>query len=258
MKIIVLVKEVPDTYGDRKLNLETGLTDRAGSEAVLDEISERSIEVALTYADANPGTEVLILSAGPASAESSLRKGLSMGVDGAIQVVDDALVGADISLTAETLAAAIRDAGYDLVIAGNLSTDGSSGMVPAAIAEHLDVAHLSFLQDVAIGEAFVSGSRSIGTGTQKLKAELPAVISVTERLPDARFPNFKGIMAAKKKPLTVKTLADLGVNADDFSIARSIMLTVAEKPPRSAGLKIIDEGDAAAQLASFLVENRLV
>ena len=106
MKIVVLVKEVPDTYGDRKLSLETGLADRAASDAVIDEIGERALEVALSYAAKNPGTEVVVLSVTPESATASVRKALAMGAASAVQVVDEALLGADLGLTAEVLAAA--------------------------------------------------------------------------------------------------------------------------------------------------------
>ena len=139
MKIVVLVKEVPDTWGDRKLNLETGLADRAASETVIDEIGERSLEVALRYADTNAGTEVVVLSMAPEGSAATVRKGLAMGAGSAIHVADEALRGADLGLTAEVLAAAIRRTGFDLVIAGNLSTDGSGGVIGAMVAELLDV-----------------------------------------------------------------------------------------------------------------------
>lgn len=257
MKIIVLVKEVPDTYGDRKLNLETGLADRQSSEAVLDEIGERALELALTYADANEGTEVAILSLAPGSATATIRKGLAMGAGSATHVLDEALRGADLGLTAETLAAAIRRIGFDLVIAGNVSTDGSGGMIPAMLAELLAVPLASGLSSVEISDGTVSGTRGVESGVQKVSANLPAVVSITEALPGPRFPNFKGIMAAKKKPLEVLSLADLGITPEDPAAARSIMLTVAEKPPRPAGVKIIDEGDAGEKLAAFLIDNRL-
>jgi electron transfer flavoprotein beta subunit len=257
MKIVVLVKEVPDTYGDRKLNLETGLADRGASDAVLDEIGERSLEVALSYADAHAGTEVVVLSMTPASAAATVRKALAMGAASAVQVVDDALLGADMVLTAEVLAAALRRTGFDLVIAGNQSTDGSGGVVPAMVAELLDVPLATSLNSVEITDEAVSGERAVEGGSMRVRAALPAVITITERMPDARFPNFKGIMAAKKKPFETLTLADLGVDPMDPAAARSIMLTVSEKPPRAAGIKIVDEGDAGTRLADFLIENRL-
>lgn len=257
MKIVVLVKDVPDTYGERTLSLETGIADRS-ADTVPDEIGERACEAALTYADGAPGTEVVVLSMGPERVVATLRKGLAMGAGAAIHIVDDALVGADLGLTAEVLAAAAERIGFDLLLAGNLSTDGSGGALPAMIAERLQVPLLSSLASVDISDDAVRGERVTERGTQRVSAALPAVISVTESLPDARFPNFKDIMAAKKKPLESLTLADLGVDADDPDASRSIMLRIAERPPRAAGVKIIDEGDAGTRLAEYLVQNRLV
>ena len=257
MKIVVLVKEVPDTYGDRKLDLETGLADRAASEAVIDEIGERALEVALSYADKTPGTEVVVLSMAPESATATVRKSLAMGAASAVHIVDDALRGADLTLTAEVLAAALQRTGFDLVIGGNLSTDGSGGVIPAMVAELLGVPHLTALNSVAIGDGTVSGERASDGATMRVSAALPAVVSITEALPDARFPNFKGIMAAKKKPFETLSLADLQIEADDHSAAHSIVIALSEKPPRAAGVKIVDEGDAGEKLAAFLIENRL-
>jgi electron transfer flavoprotein beta subunit len=257
MKIVVLVKEVPDTWGDRKLDLETGLADRGASDAVLDEIGERSLEVALSYADANPGTDVVVLSMAPESAQATVRKALAMGAASAVQVVDDALHGADLGLTAEVLAAALTRTGFDLVITGNLSTDGSGGVMPAMLAELLNLPAALNLTSVTISGDAVSGVRATDAGTAEVTAPLPAIISITEALPDARFPNFKGIMAAKKKPFETVSLADLGVDPDAPDASRSIMVAIAEKPPREAGVKIVDEGDAGEKLAEFLIQNRL-
>jgi Electron transfer flavoprotein, beta subunit len=258
VKIIVLVKEVPDTYGDRKLSLETGLADREASERVLDEIGERALEVALSYADKNEGTEVTVVSMAAEAASATIRKGLAMGAGSAVQVVDEALAGADLGVTAKVLAAAIKRTGFDLVIAGNLSTDGMAGVLPAMIAEHLGVPHATALSAVEISESSVSGTRAADAGTAQVSAPLPAVISITEALPDARFPNFKGIMAAKKKPFETLTLADLGVDVDVTAAPQTIMTAISEKPPRAGGVKIVDEGDAGEKLAAFLIENRLV
>lgn len=258
MKIVVLVKEVPDTYGARKLDLETGLTDRGASEAVLDEINERAIEAALAHATGNDDAEVVIMSMAPEGSTATVRKGLAMGASRAVHIADDTLAGSDLGQTAEVLAAALRKVGFDLVITGNLSTDGTAGMIPAMLAELLDVSLLSGLGEVTVSADSVAGVRAVEGGSQQISATLPAVISVTEAMPDGRLPNFKGIMAAKKKPLEVLTAADLGFDPEDYSVARSIMVAVSEKPPREGGIKIEDEGDAGEQLANFLVENRLV
>ena len=257
MKILVLVKEVPDTYGERKLNLETGIADRDASDAVVDEVSERALEVALSYAD-GADAEISVLSVAPEGATASIRKALSMGAASAVHVTDEQLVGADMRRTAEVLAAAVKREGFDLVIAGNASTDGVSGMVPAAIAELLEVPLLSYLDSVEITDSGVSGTRTLEEGVQRVRAELPAVISVTEALPEARFPNFKGIMAAKKKPIDVVSLADLDVAVDEDATPASILVQVAERPPREAGQKIVDEGDAGKKIAEYLVQNKLV
>ncbi|KQZ85204.1 electron transfer flavoprotein subunit beta [Microbacterium sp. Root166] len=257
MKIVVLVKEVPDTYGERKLSLETGLAERGASEAVLDEIGERALEVALSFADTVPGTEIVVLSMTAESAAATVRKGLAMGASSAVQIADPALRGADLGLTAQVLAAAVQRTGFDLVIGGNLSTDGTAGVIPAMVAELLAVPAATGLSEVTIADASVSGVRVSDGATMQVTSPLPAVISITEALPDARFPNFKGIMAAKKKPFETLTLADLRLDADESGVARSIMVDIAEKPPRAAGVKITDEGDGGDRLAQYLVDNRL-
>lgn len=258
MKIIVLMKEVPDTWGERKLDLETGLADRAASEAVLDEIGERALEVALAYADAHADTEVVVMSMAPESAATTIRKGLAMGAGSAVHIADPGLAAADLGLTARTLAAAIRRTGFDLVITGNLSTDGSGGVIPAMLAELLEVPNATALSSAEIADGSVSGTRDVVGGTMRVSAPLPAVISITEALPDARFPNFKGIMAAKKKPFETLSAADLGIEPEDLTVPWSILTAIAEKPPRTAGVKITDEGDGGTKIAEFLIENRLV
>ena len=257
MKIVVLIKVVPDTYGDRVLSLETGLADRGASENVLDEIDERALEVALSYSDMTPGTEVMVLAMTPNPTSATIRKGLAMGADSAVQVVDEGLLGADLGLTAEVLASALQHTGYDLVIAGNQSTDGAGGIIPAMVAEILDVPSATYLSAVEIGETEVSGTRASDGATLQITAALPAVISITEALPDARFPNFKGMMAAKKKPFETLSLSELEVDPQDPEASRSIVLALSEKPPRGSGVKIFDEGDAGEKLADFLIQNRL-
>ena len=256
MKIVVLVKEVPDTYQRRSLDLRTGLADRGASEAVLDESSERALEVALTHADTHD-VEIVAVCLGPQSAAGSARKALAMGAHRVVHVVDEGLLGADVCLTAEALAAAVRQDGFDLVITGSTATDGSTGMVPAAVAELLDAALLSGLSSVDITADGVAGTRPTDGQVQHLRASFPAVVSITEALPEGRFPNIKGIMAAKKKPLEQRSLADLGIEAGREDTARSIMISVAERPPKQAGTTIVDEGDAGERLAAFLLDRQL-
>ncbi|WP_455834187.1 electron transfer flavoprotein subunit beta/FixA family protein [Pseudarthrobacter siccitolerans] len=257
MKIVVLIKQVPDTYGERKLRAD-GRVDREVSDAVIDEISERAIELALQQKDADKSVEVVILSMGPESLTASVRKALSMGADKGVHVLDDALEGADAARTALVIAKAIERVGdVDLVVAGNASTDGRGGVVPAMVAEYLHLSHLASVDDLQIGSG-VSGRQATESGTREVQAPLPAIVSITESADEARFPGFKGIMGAKRKPINVVSLADLGVDAGFPGLARTVVLSTAERPAREAGVKIHDEGDAAEKLIEFLAAERLI
>lgn len=258
VKIIVLVKQVPDTYGERKLT-PAGVVDRDASDTIIDEIGERALEVALQQKDADKSTEVVVLSMGPSTVTAALRKALSMGADSAVHVLDDSLAGADLGWTAAALAAAIRSiGGYDLIVTGNESTDGRGGVIPAMLAEHLGLRYLGALDGIEVAGS-VSGEQATESGTIKVHAALPAIISVTESADEARFPNFKGIMTAKKKPLTVVSLGDLGVDQAALgALGRSVVVTVTERPAREGGRKIVDDGTAAVELAEFLVAGRLI
>lgn len=256
MKIAVLIKQVPDTWGERKLDPATGRVDRDASDRVIDEVGERALEVALTVKDEAKDTEIVAVSMGPQEATDALRKALSMGADSAIHVLDDALTGSDMLRTATVLSAALRDVGFDLVLAGNESTDGRGGIVPAMIAEQLGMPALLNLNSVQLSAGQVSGERGTEDGTLTAHAALPAVVSVTERTPEARFPNFKGIMTAKKKPIAVITASQLGVDLD--SLATSVVLSTAEREARAAGRIVVDDGNAAAELAQYLADQRLI
>jgi len=256
MKILVLSKEVPDTAATRSLDPVTGILDRAASEPVADEINERTIEHALRYRDSGAAVEIVVLTIGPASSEKSVRKFLAMGADSAVIVADDALAGADAARTAQVIAAAVQKVAPDLVLAGNESTDGSAGLVPSMVAEYLGWPVLPSLNEIEISEGRVSGSTTVEAETLRLSSSLPAVAAVTERSAEARFPNFKGIMQAKKKPLAVWGLEEIG--ATEGRAASSVMVSAALRPARSAGVKITDDGTAASQLADFLATNRLI
>ncbi len=255
--IVVLIKQVPDSGSERKLNDGDFTLDRE-IDPVIDEINEKAVEAALQIKEANGG-EVTVLSAGPDKATEAIRKALSMGADKAIHINDSGLHGSDAVQTSYTLARALGTVeGVELVIAGNQATDGGVGAVPAMIAEWLGLPHLTSLRSLTVDGESLKGERETDEGIFTVEGALPAIVSVNEKINEPRFPSFKGIMAAKKKPMNVRTLADLGVDPDDMGPARAIMLSVAERPPRAAGVKIVDEGDAAQKLAAFLAENRLV
>ncbi|WP_168628019.1 electron transfer flavoprotein subunit beta/FixA family protein [Cryobacterium sp. BB307] len=256
MRIIALIKQVPDTGGERRLDLTTGLLDRDASDKIIDEINERALEVALAYKDANKGTEVVVMTMGPEDATGTIRKALSMGADSGIHIADASLVGSDSAWSAEVLAAALQREQFDLVVAGNESTDGRGGVVPIMIAERLGLPAIGSLDSVELSDGSVRGERATESGSMTVSSALPAVISVTERAAEPRFPNFKGIMTAKKKPIGVLSLSELGLS--EASGGRSVVLSTQERPARTAGKKIVDDGSAAAQLADFLAAERLI
>lgn len=260
MKIVVLVKQVPDTGDERRLDPASGTLDRDASAAVLDEINERALEAALSYKDTRKDTSVTVLSMGPEGVTPALRTCLAMGADAAVHVIDEGLAGADLVRTSKVLAAALRRTDFDLVIAGNESTDGRGGVVPAMVAAHLGVPMLGSLSSVDIGVSEVSGEQGTEYGSASIRATLPAMISVTERFAEGRFPSFKGIMTAKKKPLSTVSMSELGIDpATAFDgVGRSSIVAIHERPARVAGTKIVDAGEAGVELAEFLASRRLI
>jgi len=259
MKIAVLVKEVPDTWGDRKIDAGTRRVDRSG-ELVIDEINEKAVEAALQLKEANSGSEVTVVTMGPASSLDAVRKGLAMGADSGIHIIDDGLVGSDASQTSAALAAALAPRGFDLVVAGNESTDGRTAAVPAMLAERLGVAQLTFLRTLEVVGSTVSGERMTDDGHVDVSASLPALVSVTEQIGEARYPNFKGIMAAKKKPVETIDIAALGLPADQAGAANSwsVVESVTPRPPRTGGTIVKDDGTGGTQIADYLVAAKLI
>ncbi|MEV7132159.1 electron transfer flavoprotein subunit beta/FixA family protein [Arthrobacter sp. NPDC093128] len=254
MKIVVLMKQVPDTDEGLSLDLSTGLLERQNGELMPDEINERSLDVALSYKDSHKGTEVVVLSMGPDAAGKAVRKGLQVGADSAVHISDPALSGADALRTAAVLAAALNTMDFDIVIAGNESTDGSGGVVPAMISEILALPLLGAVHNVTITEDSVAAEREEDGRRTAVHAALPALVSVTERSAEPRFPNFKGILSAKRKTVTTLSLEDL----PDIAASRCALLAVTKRPVRTGGVKIFDDGDAGLQLASFLASSQLI
>src|SRR4051812_42997377 len=193
MNIVVLIKQVPDTYSERKLNDSDGTLDRDATDAVLDEINERAVEAALQLKEANDGSEVTVLTMGPDRATDAIRKALSMGADKAVHLSDEALAGTDYVGTAKALAKALGtvEGGYDVVFAGNEASDGRGGAIPAMVAEVLGIPALTHAQEVSVEGTTVNVPRATDDGITKLTAELPAVISVGEKINEPRYPSFK-------------------------------------------------------------------
>jgi electron transfer flavoprotein beta subunit len=260
MNIVVLVKQVPDTWSERKLADADHTLDRESADAVLDEINERAVEEALLLQEAHGG-EVTVVAMGPDRATDAIRKALSMGASKAIHVSDAALHGSDVLTTAKVLAKAIGTVeGFDLVIAGNEATDGRAGAIPAILAELLGLPQVTQVRKLTVEGSTIKAERETDEGVTHLEATLPAVVSVTEKINEPRYPSFKGIMAAKKKPVSTLTVADLGLDAGEVGLAAawSQVLETAPKPPRSAGQRVEDSGDGGTKIAAYLVDQKLI
>jgi electron transfer flavoprotein beta subunit len=259
MNILVLMKQVPDTEGDRKLDPADNTVDRGAVDPVINYIDEFAIEEGLRLKEAHGG-EVTILTVGPERATESIRKALSMGADKAVHVSDEALHGSDAVGTAKALAKAIGSLEWDLVIAGSEATDARGAVVPAMLAELLGVPQLTQARKVTVDGSSVTIERVTDTGYEKVEASTPAVISVVEKINDPRYPSFKGIMAAKSKPIDVKALGDIGLDAGEVGLANAWtqVVTFENAPPRQAGQVVKDEGDGGVKIAEFLASKKLV
>jgi electron transfer flavoprotein beta subunit len=259
MNIVVLMKQVPDTWSERTLRPADNILDRDAADAVINELDEFAIEEGLRLAEAHGG-EVTIMCMGPDKATEAIRKALSMGADKAVHISDEAIGGSDGLLTSAILAAALGRTGFDLAILGSESTDARMGTLAAMLSERLGVPQLSFASKVDTDGSAITIHRQADYGYDTVEATLPAVISVVEKINEPRYPSFKGIMAAKKKPVETLTLADLGFDADQAGLAASAteVVSFAKRPPRAAGTIVTDEGDGGVKAAEFLAARKFI
>ncbi|MCZ4507491.1 electron transfer flavoprotein subunit beta/FixA family protein [Streptomyces sp. ActVer] len=251
------MKHVPDATADRTFT-EEGSTDRESVDSLLSELDEYAVEQALRIAESGVDAEISYLTVGPDDAKDALRKALAMGGDSATHVSDEDIEGSDAFGTSLVLARAIERHGFDLVLCGMASTDGTMGVVPALLAERLGVPAVTHVEELTVEDGTVTGRREGDSATVRVQGTLPAVVSVTDRSGDARYPSFKGIMAAKKKPLETLDLTDLGIDAGQVGRAgaRSAVDTTARRPPRSKGEIVADDGTGGAGLAAFLTAKK--
>ncbi|WP_327373473.1 electron transfer flavoprotein subunit beta/FixA family protein [Streptomyces sp. NBC_01216] len=259
LRIAVCVKYVPDATGDR--GFADDLTvDRDEVDGLLSELDEYAVEQALQISEESDDAEVTVLTVGPDDAKDALRKALSMGADKAVHVNDEDIHGSDVIGTSAILAKALEKTGFDLVVCGMASTDGTMGVLPALLAERLGLPQMTLLSELSVADGLVKGRRDGDAATEQVEAPLPAVVSVTDQSGEARYPSFKGIMAAKKKPVEELDLDDLGIDADEVGLAGSWTLvdSAAARPARTAGTIVTDEGDGGKQLAAFLAAQKFI
>ncbi|MGI8682610.1 MAG: electron transfer flavoprotein subunit beta/FixA family protein [Mycobacteriales bacterium] len=258
MDIVVCVKQVPDTWAEKKLDPTDRTVDRS-SDAVMNELDEYAVEEALRLKEAHGG-EVTVLTMGPESAAETIRKALSMGADKAVHLTDPALHGSDAVQTSYALAKVLGTLEFDLVVLGSESTDARMSVLAAMLAERLGLPQLSLARRVEVDGTGVRIERQTDAGYDVVEATLPAVVSVVEKINEPRYPSFKGIMAAKKKPLTTLTIADAGIEpaAVGLAGAASRVADFTNRPARAGGTIVDDDGTGGAQLAEFLAASKFL
>lgn len=268
MNIVVCVKYVPDATADRQFKADHTV-DRVGVDGLLSELDEYAIEQALQLkeaaGDGQGDTTVTALCVGPEKAVDAVRKSLQMGADKGVHVLDDAIAGSDYIATSLVLAKAVEKIGaespVDLVMCGMASTDASGSVIPAMLAERLGLPQVTFAAVVESQGDQVRIKRDSDTATEVIGATMPLVLSVTDQTGEARYPSFKGIMAAKKKPMQTWSLGDIGVDASQvgLSVAWSQVAQTTERPAKTAGEIVKDEeGSGAAALTEFLASKKFI
>jgi electron transfer flavoprotein beta subunit len=254
MNVVVCVKQIPDPAAPQSLEAGTNTLDRSGK-LILDDSDAYGVEMALQLAEQAGGGEVTLVSMAPNGETSGLRTALAMGAASAVLVSDDSLKGADALTTAKVLAAAISKSQPDLVVAATESSDGYTGTTPVQIAELLGLPSITFAKSVAIDGTTLKVDRQTESGYDEVTSPLPALITVTAGVVEPRYPSFKGIMAAKSKPVETLTAADLGVSTGSPNQEIS---SVDDAEARAAGEIVVDEGDGAQRIVAFLEQLKVV
>ncbi len=259
MKIVVLVKQVPDTAADKRLDPDTLTVDRAAVDGLINEMDEFAVEEALQLAEKHGG-EVTVVSMGPEDATDAYKKALQMGADRAVFLTDPALAGSDALATSYALAQVLGTLEYDLIVMGCEASDARTSIVPALLAERLNLPQLTFAAKVEVDGSAIRINRQTDYGHDVVEASLPAVVSVVEKINEPRYPSFKGIMAAKKKPVETLDAAAAKIDAALVGVpgSRSKVLDAAVAPPRAKGTIVTDEGNGGVELADYLASKKFV
>jgi electron transfer flavoprotein beta subunit len=253
MNVAVCVKQIPDPATPGKLDPETKTLVREGK-LIMDDSDSYGVEMALQLVDKAGGGEVTLISMAPNDELSGLRNGLAMGAHKGVLVSDPALKGSDALGTAKVLAAAIKRSEFDLVLAATESTDGYTGTLPVQVAELLGLPSITFAKHVEVADGKVKVNRQTEAGFDEVECPLPALVTVTAGVVEPRYPSFKGIMAAKSKPVDQLKLSDLGIDGGQVGQGGSgqSIVNVAAAEARAAGEIVVDEGEAHQNIIAFL------
>ncbi|MGH7774245.1 MAG: electron transfer flavoprotein subunit beta/FixA family protein [Candidatus Binatia bacterium] len=259
MNIIVCAKVIPASSVTIEIDPVTKCIVRKGVTHELDPAAASAVEEGLRLVEKHGGT-VTVVTMGISDATIGIRNALAMGANSAIHILDEAVAGSDALGTAKLLAAAIKKESFDLVICATESSDSYSGIVPGQLAQLLRLAPLTFAKEVSVDGSRITIKRQSESGYDVVEAQLPALVTVTSGINEPRYPQLKGIMAAKKKEIKKYAAADLGLGSDQVgaSGAREKVLTVGRPPARQAGKVVTDEGDGGKQIADFLAELKII
>ncbi|MGI9585434.1 MAG: electron transfer flavoprotein subunit beta/FixA family protein [Acidimicrobiia bacterium] len=252
MNIAVCVKQIPDPATQYELDGENHWVIRPNDQ-VLDDTDRIGVEVGLQLAEATEGT-VTLFSMSPSGSLQGIRQALAMGADKAVLIDDETLKGSDALTTARVLSAAIGRESFDVVVAGTESTDGYTGVVPQMMSEFLDLPCLSFARSVTVADNAVTIERQTATGYETVSAPLPAVLAVTAGAEEPRYPTFKGIMAAKSKPIDTTTASELGVEPQAGQTIDSVEPVAA----RQAGEIVDDDGEGHLKIIEMLEQVKVI
>ena len=258
MNIVVCVKQVPDTTAEKKLDANNRL-DRKSVENILNPFDEYAVEEALRLKEKHGGT-VTALCVGPESAKEAIRKAVAMGVDKGALVSDAAMAGSDALATAFVLSQALKKVEHDIIIFGMQSTDALTAIVPAAVSQFLGIPHHGYTNKITVGDGEVACNRASDAGYDVVVSKLPAAVSVTKAINEPRYASLRGIMQSRKAEITTFSLADLGIDPSTVGAgaAQTKVLSYIKPAPRQAGTVVKDDGQAAVQVAEFLVLRKII
>ncbi len=261
MKICVCVKHIPDPNIPMTVDPGTKRLVRDQGQSILDPSDEYSIETALRLIEEHGG-EVVAVTMGPDAADDALRRAMAMGADRSILITDDALGGSDVVSTVRVLAAVLRNEEPDLVICATESTDAYTGMVPGALAELLDLPMLTFARSVTVDGTSISAHQDTELGYRVIQTELPALLTVTASIAEPRYPSFKGMMQAKKKPVDRIDVSSIGIDSDSVgeSGAKERVLTIDQVHQEKQVRKIVDDGsgNSVDEIVAYLKSLQVV
>jgi electron transfer flavoprotein beta subunit len=259
VNIVVCGKVIPASSVTIELDPNTKRMVRKGVPHELDPAAASAVEEGLRLTEKHGGA-VTLITMGISDATIGIRNALAMGAASAVHILDEAVAGSDTLGTAKLLAAAIKKQPFDLVLCATESSDSYSGIVPGQIAYFLGIPPVTFAKEITVDGTRITIKRQSETGFDIVESSLPALVSVSSGINEPRYPQLKGIMAAKKKEIKVYTAADLGVAPDQIGEkgAREKVLAIGRPPKRQAGRVVTDEGEGGKQIADFLAEIKVI